>query len=315
MNQRLLPAATILLYALSYPLGALTLDYITPFLLILLRFVLTAVLMWTVVAVRRLPVPRGRVLMWAVAGGVLVQGMQFLGLYWGMANGVGPGIASLVIAMNPIATAVLARVLLGQRENRWGLLALALAAAGVIAACLPRLLADPSVGPGLITVLIALVGLSGGSLLQGRKLGGVDSFVFTAVGVTGSILPAGVLALTAPQHISHPVHAAWMLVVLVVASALALVCYAACVRTMGARGASILFALIPAVAVLAAWLLQGTPIDITIGVALACGALACVAQTRSARATPPPASERPRQHTPDPARTLPEPTDPAHRRH
>ncbi len=309
MNQRLLPAATIVLYAMSYPLGALTLDYITPFLLILLRFVLTAVLMWAVVAVRRLPVPRGRLLAWTVAGGVLVQGVQFLGLYWGMANGVSAGIASLVIAMNPIATAALARLLLGRRENRWGLLALACAAVGVVAACLPRLLADPSVGPGLIAALIALVGLSGGSLLQGRKLGEVDSFVFTAVGVTGSIPPAAALALTTPQRIADPVHAAWMLIVLVVASALALVCYAACVRRMGARGASILFALIPAVAVVAAWGLQGTPIDITTAVALACGALACVAQTRSTRAAPPAEPE----HARDRDRTPRQPTDqPAH---
>ncbi|MDO0927857.1 hypothetical protein QQY24_21500 [Streptomyces sp. TG1A-8] len=65
-----------------------------------------------------------------------------------------------------------------------------------------------------------------------------------------------------------------------------MVCYAACVRRTGAREASILFALIPAAAVVAARFLQGTSIDITTAVALTCGALACIAQTRSARATP-----------------------------
>ncbi|GHJ38019.1 DMT family transporter [Streptomyces sp. TS71-3] len=309
MNQRLLPAVTVLLYAVSYPLGALTLGFITPFLLILLRFVLSAVLMWAIVAVRRVPLPRGRVLAWTAAGGVLVQGVQFLGLYWGMAHGVGAGVASLVIAMNPIATAVLARLLLHQRENRWGLLALACGAVGVVAACLPRLLSDPAVGPGLITVLIALGGLSAGSLLQGRKLRGVDPFAFTAIGVTGSIPPAAALALTTPRHVSDPAPAAGMLIVLVFTSALALVCYAACVRRMGARGASILFALIPAVAVVAAWCLQGTPIDITTALALACGALACIAQTRSARTTPPAAPEHPRDGP------LHRPTASADRRH
>ncbi|MFE7114147.1 DMT family transporter [Streptomyces sp. NPDC057654] len=285
-TQRLLPAVTVLLYAVSYPLGALTLGFITPFLLILLRFALSAVLMWTIVAARRIPLPRGRVLAWTVVGGVLVQGVQFLGLYWGMAHGVSAGIASLVIAMNPIATAVITRLVLHQRENRWGLLALTCGAVGVVAACLPRLLFDPAVGPGLIAVLIALGGLSAGSLLQGRKLHTVDSFVFTAIGVTGSIPPAAALALTTPQHVSDPAPAAGLLTVLVLASALAMVCYAACVRRLGARGASILFALIPAVAVVAAWLLQGTPLDITTAIALTCGALACAAQTRAVRTTP-----------------------------
>ncbi|MEV0278766.1 DMT family transporter [Streptomyces sp. NPDC050610] len=312
MNQRLLPAVTVLLYAVSYPLGALTLGSITPFLLILLRFVLSAVLMWAVVAVRRIPLPRGRVLAWTVAGGVLVQGVQFLGLYWGMAHGVSAGIASLVIAMNPVATAVLARLLLGRRENRWGLLALACGAMGVVAACLPRLLSDPGVGPGLITVLIALGGLSAGSLLQGRKLRGVDPFVFTAIGVTGSIPPAGVLALTAPQRVSDPVPAVGLLVVLVFISALAMVCYAGCVRRMGARGASVLFALIPAVAVVAAWCLQGTPIDGTTAVALVCGTLACLAQTRAARTAP--AAPVPAAPEPVLDRTLPQPITPENHR-
>ncbi|WP_405551283.1 DMT family transporter [Streptomyces sp. NBC_01171] len=286
MFQRLLPALTVLLYALGYPLGALTLGHVTPFLLILLRFLIGAVLMWTVVIARRTPLPRGRLLVWTVAGGLLVQGVQFLGLYWGMAHGLGPGVAALVIAMNPVTTSVLARLVLRRRENSWGLVALALGTVGVVAACLPRLLADPSVGPGLITVLIALGGLSGGSLIQERKLRAVDPFVFTAIGVTGSVLPAAALALSTPQHVTDPVPAVALLLLLVLASAVGMVCYAACVRIKGARGAAILFALIPAVSVIAAWGLQGAPLDLTTAVALTCGALACAAQSRSTQPTP-----------------------------
>ncbi|MFD8259391.1 hypothetical protein [Streptomyces griseoluteus] len=47
----------------------------------------------------------------------------------------------------------------------------------------------------------------------------------------------------------------------------------------------ILFALVPAVSVLAGRGLQGAPLDGTTAVGLACGALACVAQGRSARPT------------------------------
>lgn len=204
---------------------------------------------------------------------------------WGMAHGVGPGVVALVIAMNPVTTAVLARLVLGRRENSWGLVALALGTVGVVAACLPRLLADPSVGPGLITVLVALGGLSGGSLLQERKLRAVDPFVFTAIGVTVSVLPAAALALTTPQHLTDPVPAVALLLLLVLASAVGMVCHAACVRSRGARGPSILFAVIPAVSVIAAGGLPGASLDLTTAVGLACGALACAAQSRSARPT------------------------------
>ncbi|UYM04231.1 DMT family transporter [Solicola gregarius] len=278
-----LSVTTVILYASGYPFGALTLGYLSPFLLILLRFALSAILLWAVVAFRRTPMPRAGSLAPCVVAGVLVQGVQFLGLYWGMSHGVSPGIAALVIAMNPVATAIIGRFFLGHREDVWGLVALAAAVAGILLATLPTVLADPAIGIGIVTTLMGLAGLSVGSILQSRIRGGVDPIVFTAIGVTASLPLAAVACLTTDARLEHPLRAGLLLAVVVVVSAVGTTLYAACVRRMGPRTAAILFAVIPALASVFAWAINDDPIAGPTFIALLLGALACTAQARSRR--------------------------------
>nr|WP_274636170.1 DMT family transporter [Microbacterium bovistercoris] len=293
MRRPLVPLGAIIFYAVSYPIGAIAASIVSPFLLITLRFTVTAGALWLWLLLQHIRepqraeplVPRGRQLWWSVAAGALVQGMQFLAAYWAMAHGVGAGVCALVIAMNPVATALLNRSLHGVRENRWGYLALTSGTIGVVVACLPKLVSDPGLGPAVVATLIALIGLSGGSFLQGRQLTGVTPVAFTAIGVTASIPVAAILSTTTKNHVTDMVEAAVVLGVLVITSTLGTVLYAACVRRSGARQASILFAMIPAVAALASWGIQGVGIGVSTLVGLAFGSLACIAQVRSARPT------------------------------
>jgi len=285
----MVPVCAALFIAISYPIGALAVSVVSPFLLITLRFTVIAAVLWGWLLLQHLTrpqrtlLPRGVQWGWSIAAGILVQGVQILAAYWAIAHGVGPGMCALVIAMNPVATAVLARVLRGTRENRWGYLALALGALGVVIACLPTVMADPRLGPGLIAVLIALTGLAVGSFLQGQHLAHVTPLAFTAVGSAASVPLALVLALIAPEHVTHPREAIVLLGVLVVTSALGVGLYAACVRRSGARHASVMFAVIPALAAVGSWAMLGTGIEPSTLIGLAFGAVACLAQVRSAR--------------------------------
>lgn len=290
MARRLVPVGAVTFYAVSYPIGALAVSAISPFTLISVRFALTAVALWSWLLLRRRatsrlrePLPRGRQLWCSMAAGALVQGGQFLGLYWAMAHGVGAGVCALVIAMNPVATALLNRLMGGPSENRWGYIALGAGAAGVVAACAPTLVADPRLGGEFAVTLVALVALAGGSLLQGRHLSGVGPVVFTAIGTTVSLPAAVLLALTETARVADMSRAALLLSVLVVTSALGTALYAACVRRSGARQASVLFALIPAVAALADWLIQGSAVSVWTLLGLGLGSFACIAQVRGTR--------------------------------
>ncbi|WP_308492166.1 DMT family transporter [Microbacterium terrisoli] len=288
---RFISLGAVFFVAISFPIGALAMSVVSPFLPIALRFTVIAVLLWCGLLLQHLAcpqralLPRGVQWWWAVTAGILVQGVQILAAYWAIAHGVSPGMCALVIAMNPVATAGLARLLGGRSENRWGYLALAAGVVGVVSACLPMVLSDPRLGPGLLAVLLALAGLAVGSFLQSRHLTGVTPAAFTAIGTTASIPPAIILALTEPEHVSDVREALTLLVVLVVTSALGTVFYAACVQRSGARQASALFAVIPAVAAVGSWALLGTDLGVSTLIGLAFGALACLAQVKAARFT------------------------------
>ncbi|WP_051989611.1 DMT family transporter [Gordonia soli] len=277
-----LAVPTVLLFAAGYPIGAATVAVMSPFLVILLRFALSAILLWGVIAARRTPLPNRRQVGHAVIAGVLTQGVQFLGVYWGLAHGISAGLAALVIALNPVLTATLVATVLGQRESRRGMLALGLATLAVLLACAPKVIADHRVGPGVIAVIIAMIGLSAGGVYQSRKCQGIDVWVLTAIGVTASTPLAGALAMTAPMTVTDVPRAIVLLAVMVVvSSAVGTTLYAACIKHSGPRASSLLFAVIPAVTGVMAWAVLGERLTWFTVAGLVIGAAACLVQARS----------------------------------
>ncbi|WAC56942.1 DMT family transporter [Gordonia sp. SL306] len=285
--QMRLAVPTVLLYGVGYPLGSATVAVMSPFLVILLRFAASALLLWVIVLVRGLRLPSRRLIGHAVVAGVLTQGVQFLGLYWALAHGVPSGLGSLIISLNPVVTAALMSLLMGHRETRAGLISLALGAGAVVFACAPRLLADHSMGAGVLAVVVAMLGLSVGGIYQGRHCTQMDPWMVTAIGLTASTPFAGVATLLTPVHCDNWPRALGLLAVMVVLSSVgATTLYAACIRRSGARAASILFAVIPAAASVMAWIGLGEDLSAFTLIGLALGSAACLLQSRSAAPQP-----------------------------
>lgn len=273
---------TVLLYGAGYPLGSATVAVMSPFLVIFLRFAVSAGIVWAIVAVRRTPLPPMRLMMHAVVAGVFTQAVQFLGLYWALDNGVSSGLASLIIALNPVVTATLMSLVLGHRENLTGVVSLVLGTAAVILACAPKLMADHSIGVAIVAVVVAMLGLSAGGIYQGRYCAGMDPWMVTAIGLTASTPIAAIAMMTAPIHTTDWPRALVLLVAMIVLTSVgATTLYAACIKRSGARAASILFAVIPAAASLMAWISLGENLSGFTIVALVLGAAACILQGKS----------------------------------
>ncbi|GGF20664.1 DMT family transporter [Williamsia phyllosphaerae] len=282
-----LAAPTVLLYAAGYPIGAAAVAVMSPFLVIALRFAASAALLWAIVSIRRPTWPSRRTVGHAAVAGLMTQGVQFLGLYWALAHGVPSGLGALVIALNPVVTAGVMAVSLGHRESRQGMLALVLAAVAVVLACAPKIAADHDVGVGIAAVLLAMVGLSVGGVYQGRFCADMDVWLVTAVGLTASTPVAAVFAMASPDHVTDLPRALVLLVLMVVFSSVgATTLYSACIKTAGARAASILFAVIPAAASVMAWFALGEALSPLSVAGLAVGAGACLVQSRSSPPAP-----------------------------
>lgn len=95
------------------------------------RFGAAALLLFAVVAVQRIPLPRGRALVGALTYGLLAFGVGFAFGYWGLLR-VPAGVAAVVLASAPLFTFVLAFVQ-RQEQFQWRALAGALVAVGGIA--------------------------------------------------------------------------------------------------------------------------------------------------------------------------------------
>src|SRR4051812_7928665 len=106
---------TILVWATGYPAGSLAVAAAAPLLFTTVRFAAAAGVMALIVWQTRARWPRGRLLAHTAVVGVLTQAVHFTGVYSGMHAGVPAAVSALVIGLNPVVTALLAALTLGER--------------------------------------------------------------------------------------------------------------------------------------------------------------------------------------------------------
>jgi drug/metabolite transporter (DMT)-like permease len=184
---RTLSAVFVVLWASGYVVGALAIQVSGALPLLEARFVLaSSIAVPLALHGRRY---RGAPLARLAVVGLLLQVVQFGGIYGGLALGVPAGVSALVmLGFSPLVTTALA-VRAGQERGnarRWA--GLAVGAGGVVLGLLPEL-RTASIGAGLALTFLGLFGLSGGIVLQKRV--DVDPRVSVAV---QSLTAAAVLA-------------------------------------------------------------------------------------------------------------------------
>ena len=279
-------------YALGYPIGNMAVHAMSPMAVLAVRFGLAAALLgaWTQVA--RAGWPTGRKLGHVAVVGLLMQATQFCALYFAIQHGAPAVLCAVVIAMNPVATGVLAATFLRDRLTPGRLLALALGVAAVLAACASRVTAERGVDPAVLLLLSALAGLAAGGVYPQRCCADVDFRASTAIQNAIAFVPAIALTLTMPFQVHDPVKAAFAVAGVVLLNAtLGVSLFVRAINLHGASAVAILFCVIPAVAGVLSWLMLGEHIDVGIAVGLVLGALACWLYTRSG-------SRQQRQHDP-----------------
>lgn len=109
-----------------------------------------------------------------------MQAVQFCCLYEAVQRGAPAVLCAVLIAMNPVTTAIL-----GERLNRWRIVVLALGMVAVLASCAGRLMATHGVDP-----VIVLLGLSAGGIYQQRFCADVDFRATSALQNAVALVPA-----------------------------------------------------------------------------------------------------------------------------
>jgi drug/metabolite transporter (DMT)-like permease len=263
-------------YALGYPIGNMAVNAMSPMAVLVFRFGLAALILGSWARIARVAWPTGRKLGHVAVTGLLMQAVQFCALYLAIERGAPAVLCAVIVAMNPVATALLAATFLRDRLTPRRILALVLGVAAVLAACASRLIGEKGVDPAVLLLLVALIGIAAGGVYQQRFCADVDFRASTTIQNAVAFVPAVIFALTTHFAIHDPVKAAIAVTGVVLLNAvLGVSLYVRAINLHGAAAVSMLFCVIPAVAGVLSWLMLGQRVDIGTGVGLLLGALAC----------------------------------------
>jgi drug/metabolite transporter (DMT)-like permease len=259
MPDRLFLPIFILLWSSGYVIGALAIEVADPLPLLAVRFVLASLVL--VPLALRHGRWRGAPLGKLAVVGLLLQVVQFGGIYGGFALGVPAGLSALVmLGLSPLVTTGLA-ISSGQEHGDMKLwTGLAVGVVGVALSLAPEL-GDARVGVGVLLTLLGMLGLAGGTVLQKRWVGAADMRVSAAVqNATAGIIVVP-LAATFGGHFEMGAQlvlsVAWIAWGMGIVSLLALV---SVLRHHAASAVAALLLVVPAVTAIASSLALGDPL-------------------------------------------------------
>jgi drug/metabolite transporter (DMT)-like permease len=269
-------SAVTLTYAIGYPIGALAVAAMTPMAVLVLRFGLAAIILASWATLARAAWPRGAQFGHVVVAGLLIQAVQFCCLYEALLLGAPAVLCAVVVAMNPVTTAILAATFLREPLGSRRVAALVLGVVAVLAACAKRVMSTHGIDPVIALLLVALLGLSAGGVYQQRYCAGVDFRAMSAVQNAVALVPATALALLTPFAVHDAAKATVAISGMVLLNAtLAVSIYLRAISLHGAAAVAMLFAVIPAAAAVLSWLILGERPDIGVAIGLLAGGVAC----------------------------------------
>ena len=186
--QRFYPLLFVFLWSTGFIGAKYGLPYAEPLSFLLTRYGLVIALMLVIAYVTRAPWPASpRQWLHIAVSGILVHAFYLGGVFVAIKHGLSAGITALIVGMQPLLTGVGSGMLLGEPVSRRQWLGLGLGFVGV-GLVMAGKVGDMALGPMLIPALVALLGITGGTLYQKRfcasfdlRTGSVIQFVPTAL--------------------------------------------------------------------------------------------------------------------------------------
>ena len=276
----LLPGLFVVLWSTGFIAAKYGLPYAPPLEFLLLRFSLVTLLMTLVTLATRAPWPQGaRQIANIAVAAWLVHGVYLGGVFVSIAAGMPAGTSAMLVGLQPILTVFLARAWLGERISALQWCGLVLGLAGVYLVVRHKI-ALSGEWTALVAVLVALIGISVGTLYQKKYCAHVDLRSGAVIQFAAcALLYAPLVAVLEPQPIAFTPQflfaLGWSVNVLSVGAISLLY---RLLRHRAAADVARLFYLVPPVTALMAFALFGERLDavaiagmvlIAVGVALA----------------------------------------------
>ncbi len=260
----LAPWLFVLLWSTGFIGARLGLPYIEPFTFLGIRFVIAASLLTLLALLLRTPWPHGITALGRIGvAGLLLHAGYLGGVFFAIDHGMPAGVSALVVSLQPILTAVIAQVILGERVGTRQWLGLGLGLLGVVMVIGEKLALGGTVplvtAASLIGISIALFSTTLGTIYQKRHGGQMPLLSGTALQyVAAALIMAPLSLFTESRQIDWTpqllIAMAWLVLVLSLGAILLLLLLLRFNST--ARVAS-LFYLVPPSTAIQAYLIFG----------------------------------------------------------
>ncbi|MES2507239.1 MAG: DMT family transporter [Verrucomicrobiota bacterium] len=191
----IIPWLFVLLWSSGFIGSKLGVPYAEPFTFLTLRYVIVLLVLVPIALITRAPWPQGRgQIAHLILAGLLIHALYLSGCVYALRLGLPAGIVSLIVSLQPLLTAALAGMMLGEKvmPRQWGGLALGFIGTVLVVA--------HKTGSGLtfistVPALLALIGITAGTLWQKRFCPAFDLRTSTVVQYAASLIVTAILAL------------------------------------------------------------------------------------------------------------------------
>ena len=268
------PLLFVVLWSTGFIGAKLGLPDCEPLTLLCLRYAAVLVLMGGLALVTRAPWPASPA-QWAHIGvsGLLIHAVYLGGVFTAIRLGLPAGVTALVVGLQPVLTALGAALLLHERVRATQWAGLALGLAGVVLVVARKVQGGPAATALLLPAVVALAGITVGTLYQKRFCAGFDLRTGSVIQFLPSLAVTALVAWRTETMVVHWTPAfvfalGWLVLVLSVGAVSLL---NVLIRSGSAVNVASLFYLTPPTTALIAWAMFGETLT---GLALAGMALA-----------------------------------------
>jgi drug/metabolite transporter (DMT)-like permease len=166
---RAAPVLFVVLWATGFVVARLSAGHVEPLTFLAIRFPLAALVMLVIAVQQRAHWPDRRHAMHAGVAGGLIHAVYLGPIYWAVAHGMPGGVAALIVGLQPLITAVMAALILGETFSLRHWLGLAAGIMGVALVLAPKLSFVAASGITPLTTgltLLGTLGIAAGTVYQ-----------------------------------------------------------------------------------------------------------------------------------------------------
>jgi drug/metabolite transporter (DMT)-like permease len=195
-RQQLAKAVMALFWTSGYIVGALATAHTPALTVSFWRLLVATPLMAAIALAAKARWPRGAEFGWVVLAGVLLQAVQFSGVYTALQVGAPAGLVALLAGTSPVLVAIGSSLFFDEHLDRRQWIGSAIGVLGVIFAVADEMQGALTVG-GLLLALLGVGGLASGTLVQ-RRVGAVDPRSANTIQLAASAIFMAVVAGIGP---------------------------------------------------------------------------------------------------------------------